>query len=159
MKNNLLIFDFFCGSGVLSSEFNSILTHDYPYLQRRRLLPDYHHGYIFNFNFNLRFEKWPCHNQNLFEKFISQLEQERNQKPMASNRFVCLECIEDYLLMNSDIDERAIACAKQNTMNLFKLGKLGTKEEVTLPDVLFVLALDFSTFLFLKPTSSSVRSS
>ena len=45
LKNNLLIFDLFCGSGVLCDEFNSIITHDYPYLQRRRLLTDYHHGF------------------------------------------------------------------------------------------------------------------
>ena len=97
-----------------------------------------------------RFENWPCHNQNLFEKFVSQLEQERNQKPMASRSWMYVSWIEDYLLMNSDIDQRAILCAKQNTMNLFKLDKLDTKEDVVIPDVLFVLFMHHRTFPSLK---------
>ena len=37
-----------------------------------------------------RFESWPCHNTNLFEKFISQLDQEHTQRPLISNvLFAC----------------------------------------------------------------------
>lgn len=141
LKNNLLIFDLFCGSGVLCDEFNSIITHDYPYLQRRRLLIDYHHGFsISPFFLNFRFENWPCHNKNLFDKFISQLEQEKNQRPLISIVFYREnKNIEDYALLNSDIANRAIFCAKQNTMNLFRstpiLQEKNVEEKIVLPEV------------------------
>lgn len=140
-KNNLLVCDFFCGSGVLSDEFNSILTHDYPYLQRRRLLSDYHHGYPYEGPFRCRFESWPCHNAQLFETFLSQLEQERHQKPIASRIGGKSSGVEDYTLLNSDIDGRAITCATKNTMNLFKQKKLGNEEDVVIPDVVILITL------------------
>ena len=140
LKNNLLIFDLFCGSGVLCDEFNSIITHDYPYLQRRRLLTDYHHGFSISLIFKFRFENWPCHNKNLFDKFISQLEQEKNQRPLISMLLYRKnKKIEDYALLNSDIANRAIFCAKQNTMNLFRstpiLEEKNVEEKIVLPEV------------------------
>lgn len=43
-RNNMLMFDFFCGSGVLAAEMHSLLQRDYPYLQRKRLLKEFRHG-------------------------------------------------------------------------------------------------------------------
>lgn len=43
-RNNMVMFDFFCGSGVLAAEMHSLLQRDYPYLQRRRLLKEFRHG-------------------------------------------------------------------------------------------------------------------
>lgn len=71
-RNNLLLFDFFCGSGVLGDEFISVLRRDYPYLQRKRLLSSYQHG----------FEHWPCHDKEGFDQFVADLEVEAAKAPL-----------------------------------------------------------------------------
>ena len=71
-RNNLLLFDFFCGSGVLGDEFISVLQRDYPYLQRKRLLSSYQHG----------FERWPCHDVDGFNQFVADLEKESAKAPL-----------------------------------------------------------------------------
>ena len=47
--------------------------------------------------------------------------------------------IEDYALLNSDIANRAIFCAKQNTMNLFRSTPISeeknVEEKIVLPEV------------------------
>ena len=72
LRNNMLVFDFFCGSGILGDELISIIRRDYPYLQRRRFLTDFRHG----------FEKWPVHDAPNFERFVVELEEERRKAPL-----------------------------------------------------------------------------
>lgn len=74
LQNNMLLFDFFCGSGILGDEFVSVIRRDFPYLQRKRFLEDYHHG----------FEKWPCHDVDAFNQFVQDLEAEREKAPLMS---------------------------------------------------------------------------
>lgn len=69
LRNNMLVFDFFCGSGILGDELISIIRRDYPYLQRRRFLTDFRHG----------FEKWPVHDAPNFDRFVAELEEERRK--------------------------------------------------------------------------------
>lgn len=80
LRNNMLLFDFFCGSGVLGDEFISVIRRDFPYLQRKRFLKDYHHG----------FEKWPCHEVEAFTHFVEDLEKEREKAPLMRYYWVCL---------------------------------------------------------------------
>ena len=72
LRNNMLVFDFFCGSGILGDELISIIRRDYPYLQRRRFLTDFRHG----------FEKWPVHDAPNFDRFVAELEEERRKVPL-----------------------------------------------------------------------------
>ena len=72
LRNNMLVFDFFCGSGILGDELISIIRRDYPYLQRRRFLTDFRHG----------FEKWPVHDAPNFDHFVAELEEERRKAPL-----------------------------------------------------------------------------
>lgn len=82
LHNNLLFFDFFCGSGVLCDEMFSILNRDFPYLQRKRLMTDYHYGFECTLKVKDRFESWPVHKADAFASFVANLEQERQQPPM-----------------------------------------------------------------------------
>ena len=117
----MLFFDFFCGSGILCDEMFSILNHDFPYLQRKRLLTDYHYGFECRLQLKCRFERWPAHKADAFSSFVSKLELERQQPAMIRILNIYrFHGVENYGLLNSDISARAMFCAKRNTENLFK---------------------------------------